>query len=200
MSSSPSLASCQSQMSWRSDRRAQINLHRQTSYSSQTCKRSMAISKLKSVWTTACVHQVLLEGFPFPNTLPSSIEMPELEYKTRHAVYLGNKHRSSSSSIRKSRTWNANSPNSISDIHFIPGHEDRWLLTVSTGIWCGIACWDLQPSNSDEPRKLCEWGPRGTILMSRIIAVNSDPHSPVQLAIGIAKHEFVIFFCFGVPT
>jgi hypothetical protein len=152
----------------------------------------MAISKLKSVWTTACVHQVILEGFPFPNISPSSIEMPDLEYKTRHAVYLGNKHRSSSSSLRKSRTWNVNPSNSISDIHFIPGHGDRWLLTVSTGIWCGIVCWDLQPGNSEEPRKLCEWGPRGTILMSRIIAVNSDPNSSVQLAIGIARHEFVI--------
>lgn len=154
----------------------------------------MVISKLKTVWRTACIHHVLLEGFPFPNTHPSSIEMPELEHRTRHAVYLGKKHRSPSCSIRKSRTWNANPSNPISDIHFIPGHDDRWLVTVSTGIWCEIACWDLQCSNGEEPRKLCEWGPKGAILVSRNIAVNSDIQSPAQMAVGIIQNECVFLF------
>lgn len=120
--------------------------------------------------------------------------MPELEHKVRHAIHLGNYHRSGSCSLRRSRSWRVNTANAISDISFMPGNDDRLLLTASKGIWCQISCWDMNPQGhglESEPRKVCDWGPKSTVFLG--FAVNSDPTSPVQLAVGITRNEFVIF-------
>lgn len=124
--------------------------------------------------------------------------MPELEHKTRHAIHLGHFHRSSSCALHKSRSWQVNAANAISDIHFLPGHDNRLLLTSSKGIWCQITCWDMYPERGLQPKKLCEWEPKSTVFLG--IAVNTDPRSSVQLAVGITRNEFVLLCCYVTKT
>jgi len=69
----------------------------------------------------------------------------------------------------------------VYEIRFVPGHAGQWILTVSKGVWDMMTIWDV----SAEPRKCCEWSPRGAIFNG--FALNSVGSSEALLAVSVVK-------------
>jgi hypothetical protein len=141
---------------------------------------------MRIVWQNACTTQVLQQGFPFPDFSLCSMDSSELERRTRHAYRLSMKWLSPSCEPQKMIIFDATSATSVSDLRFLPGHDGKWLLTVSKGIWSVITIWDI----SDGLRKLSEWGPKGALFNG--FALNADPHSAATLAVSIFEEGSVV--------
>ncbi|KAI0341133.1 hypothetical protein BDW22DRAFT_1359352 [Trametopsis cervina] len=146
----------------------------------QVSTRLHALSRVHTIWRSACTQHVLARGFPFPSTHPlDALSAAELERLTRRAFRLGEFWLSPPSSHSPGpklavTEFLASSSMPVSDVRFVPAHPD-WLITVSRGAWPVLICWDIsQYSPSDprtRPRKIAQWSPRGVVLTT--IAVNS---------------------------
>ncbi|TFK37200.1 hypothetical protein BDQ12DRAFT_685499 [Crucibulum laeve] len=146
----------------------------------QTCRRMFAVSHLRIVWTNACNTHILQKGYPFPEIPLEKLSVPKLEKRTCHAYLLARKWLSEERGFRAKKFIDATSSTSVSDVRFVPGREDL-LLTISKSIWSVITLWDV----SAEPRKRCEWSPRGAIFNG--FSLNSNPSSEATMAISILK-------------
>ncbi|KAL6303375.1 hypothetical protein BKA93DRAFT_826663 [Sparassis latifolia] len=152
----------------------------------ETCKRMEGISRMRIVWQNAYTCQVLLQGFPAPYA--SALDAVQLERNVLRALRVGNFWLSPSAAPRKVVEFKASSGTSVSEVHFLPRHEDRWLVTVSKGIWSMITCWDI-PSICDPPERaqavqIAEWSPKGMLFTGFV--VNSDPDSEGILAASVS--------------
>jgi hypothetical protein len=114
------------------------------------------------------------------------MDSAELERRTRHAYRLSRKWLSPTCEPQKMVIFDATSTTSVSDLRFLPGHDGRWLLTVSKGIWSLITVWDI----GDGLRKLSEWGPKGALFSG--FALNTDSHSTATLAVSVFEEGSVV--------
>ncbi|OBZ74688.1 hypothetical protein A0H81_05636 [Grifola frondosa] len=115
------------------------------------------------------------------------MDTPELESHVRHALALGKFWLSSDPRPRKKIDFQASSGTGVSDVQFLPGHDNRWLATVSKGIWSMISCWDIGSSSDQSAnvpaRKVADWCPKGAIFSGFV--VNSDPNSDGNVATSV---------------
>ncbi|KAF5337438.1 hypothetical protein D9758_017168 [Tetrapyrgos nigripes] len=200
----------------------------------QTCRRLNELSRLPIIWIEACHSQILSKGYPFPRCSLQELPQERLETLTRrayrlaqrwlnqyHNVNLDSGRKPSLSSFSSSSSTSPSSlfPNKeckfsvspsapIADVRFIEGFEERFLLTVSKGIWSVITIWDVAEAleslsgqgsrNGDSkstatsyrerrpttPRKCCEWSPKGGLFTG--LTLNSDLESEAKLAVSVA--------------
>ncbi|PFH48199.1 hypothetical protein AMATHDRAFT_66098 [Amanita thiersii Skay4041] len=127
-------------------------------------------------------------GFPFPNVSPDVLSISELEHSVCRAYRLGLKWRCRDTRPYAMLTLSSIYSAPISDVRFVPGHQDKWLVTVSKSIWSVLAIWDIRPrfsnvgSGRKVPQRKCgEWSPKGAVIKG--FCLNSDPHSEVTLAV-----------------
>ncbi|KAJ7493833.1 hypothetical protein FB451DRAFT_1077544 [Mycena latifolia] len=152
----------------------------------QTCKRMQEISELRIVWTNACNRQILQHHYPFPDALPEDLSVPELERHTRHAYRLASWWLSSEpSSPAVFSEFDATNGTPVSDLRFVPGHDGRWLLSVSKGIWSIMSLWELSGAPGTSPVKRFEWSRRDCLLHAFLL--NGDPASEGALAISVIQ-------------
>ena len=110
----------------------------------------------------------------------------ELEWNTCHAFRLASRWLSGCSIPRRTCFIDATSSTSVYEIRFVPGHAGQWILTLSKGVWDVMTAWDI----SAEPRKCCEWSPRGAIFNG--FALNSDGSSKAIVAVSVLKDGSVV--------
>ncbi|KAF9459523.1 hypothetical protein BDZ94DRAFT_1284354 [Collybia nuda] len=147
----------------------------------KTCKRMFAVSNLQIVWTNACNKHILKMGYPFsPHTL-ESLSLSELEHQTYRAYHLASRWLSGYAMSNRKLFIEGTSNTSVSEVRFMPGHDGQWILTVSKSIWDMVTIWDV----SSDPRKCCEWSPRGAIFNG--LALNSEPSCKGSIAISVLK-------------
>ncbi|OSD00750.1 hypothetical protein PYCCODRAFT_1446126 [Trametes coccinea BRFM310] len=146
----------------------------------QTCKRLDTLSRQRIVWQSACVDQVLGEGFPFPHRDSLAATSGALENLVVHALRLGTFWLSPSSEPKRTWEFQASSGTGVSHVRFLPGHGGRYVATVYKGIWSMISCWVIGDGGSVGPRKLADWAPKSAIFSGFVI--NSDPDSEATLA------------------
>jgi hypothetical protein len=154
---------------------------------SQTCWRIYRLSSFRIVWKNACITHVLRRHYPFPSSPINSMDSSELEKRTRHAYRLSTRWQSPSCTPRKMVIFDATSTTPVSDLRFVPGHDGKWLLTVSKGIWSVITVWDI----GDGLRKMLEWSPKGAFFNG--FALNTDSESDGTLAVSVVQEESVHF-------
>ncbi|KAJ3503747.1 hypothetical protein NLJ89_g8298 [Agrocybe chaxingu] len=145
-----------------------------------TCKRLYELGNLRIVWTNASQFHVIARGYPFPSIDISSYDVRDLRRKTLSAYSLAHRWLAGLSSPRRKSYISGTSGTSVSHVRFLPGHGDRFLLTIAKSIWSAVAIWDL---SSKESRKVGEWSPRGAIFNG--FALNEDPDGGAELAISV---------------
>lgn len=149
------------------------------------------MSKLQIVWKTACACHIIHEGFPLLHGVVGGHALNpdcDLELRTRRAHRLGQFWLSPTAIPRLALSFSASQGMPVSEIRFIPANYD-WLISVSTGIWSVITCWDVHPRASRTAVKLAEWSPRGAIFTG--IAVNQHRQSDAVLAVSTNVAESV---------
>lgn len=102
------------------------------------------------------------------------LDVIDLEHHTRHAYRLASRWLADSPLTPKSETTFIGSL--VTEIKLIPGREDRWLLTVSKGIWSVLTIWDVAHG-----LKWSEWSPKGTLFTG--VKLNADPESEASVAL-----------------
>jgi len=159
------------------------------------------LSRFPIVWIEACKSQVLAKGFPFPRCPLQDLQQEELEKLTRRAFHLAQRWLQTGGALcpRKETKFVVSPSSPISDIRFIEGFEERFLLTVSKGIWSVLTIWDIsfalggitkEKVLGTSPRKCCEWSPKGGLFTG--LALNSDLQSDAKLAVSIAMDRCAI--------
>ncbi|KAF8148396.1 hypothetical protein B0H34DRAFT_736837 [Crassisporium funariophilum] len=147
----------------------------------RTCKRLLELSELRIVWTDACTTHILSKGYPFPRSTPlSDLPVSVLRHRTLRACRIAQKWLSGSVKPHRKRYISGTSETSVSDVRFVPGHDERLVLTISRTVWSAIGIWDV---SIDKPKKLCEWSPRGAIFSG--VAPNSENESEVTVAVSL---------------
>ncbi|KAF8148401.1 hypothetical protein B0H34DRAFT_668655 [Crassisporium funariophilum] len=144
----------------------------------RTCKRLLELSELRIVWTNACTTHILSKGYPFPRSTPLSVlPVSVLRQHTLRACRIAQKWLSGSvTPYRERYILSTSLGTSVSDVRFVPGHDERLVLTISWTVWSAIVIWDV---SIDKPKKLCEWSPRGAIISG--VAPNSENESEVTV-------------------
>lgn len=107
------------------------------------------------------------------------MSVPELEYHTCDAFSLASRWLAQCFTPRVACYIDATSNIPVSEIRFVPGHEEQWILTVSKSIWDVITIWDV----SAKPQKCCEWSQRGATFNG--FALNADSNSQAMLAVSV---------------
>ncbi|THU89975.1 hypothetical protein K435DRAFT_760617 [Dendrothele bispora CBS 962.96] len=165
----------------------------------KTCRRLNDLSRLSIVWIGACQSQVISKGYPFPRCSLQDLTQRELERLARRAFHLAQRWLQPGGALCPCKeTKFVVSPSApVSDIRFIEGFEEKFLLTVSKGIWSVITIWDISPALDEvvidntpsdrSPRKCCEWSPKGGLFTG--LTLNSDLHSDAKLAVSIAMES-----------
>lgn len=148
------------------------------------------LSKMRIVWQNACTRNILQHGFPCPS-FDEETDAPQLELHTIHAYNLARKWMTGSSRPSDVITFDSAASTFVSDIRFVPGHDGKWILVVSRGIWSVLSLWNVEESGSVE--MICQWGPRGNLFIG--LAVNTDPHSEATLAVSIAQNRSAFLYC-----
>ena len=137
------------------------------------------------MWTNACI-KCISSGYPFPNLILGSVSVAGLEKAACHSHRLGNKWFNAARSLRPHLVLHRSGISSaaISDVRFIRGNGNRWLVTVSKSVWSVLVLWDVgYAQNGISARKCAEWSPKGGIITS--LCLNNDPASEATLAIGL---------------
>lgn len=156
---------------------------------SQASKRLYALSRSQTVWQAACRRHVIDQELPLPDVPIDTMDAPELERRTRRAFQVGQFWLSPAAAPTELLVFSASSGMPVSKVRFLPANPD-WLLSVSTGIWSVITCWDVfSRPHGGTALKLAEWSPRGSIFTG--IAVNSDKSSDGFLAVSASRAESV---------
>lgn len=157
----------------------------------QTCKRMQQVSALRIVWTNAYKQQILPRRYPFPDVSIEDLSVPDLERKILHAYRLGSwwSSEESSRSVAFESEFDATNGTPVSDVRFVPGHEGKWLLSVSKGIWSSISLWELSDTHGVPPLKRFEWSPPNCRVQSFL--VNGDTASDATLAVSLYHEGYV---------
>ncbi|PPQ93506.1 hypothetical protein CVT25_005204, partial [Psilocybe cyanescens] len=126
-------------------------------------------------------------GYPFPSTLFDELSTKELTYHTISSYHLARRWRRGIQGRRRMRYISGTSGTSVSDVQYLPGHNDSLMLMISKSVWSVLSIWYI---GSEKPHKVCEWSPRGAIFSG--IAVNSDSRSEATIALALHLNEQVI--------
>ncbi|KAF8347153.1 hypothetical protein F5887DRAFT_48807 [Amanita rubescens] len=164
----------------------------------KTCKRLYSLTHTRIVWTNACIRYILAQGYPFPNVPLDSLSIANLERLTRHAYQLGQKWRSKSLRPRSILFNDSVSGANISDVLFLPGHDDKWLITASKSVWSVLTLWDISSLGSGRQPQTCKWSPKGGIFKK--FCLNSDPTSTATLAIALLHEAKEMLYILSVIT
>ncbi|KAK0433888.1 hypothetical protein EV421DRAFT_1842504 [Armillaria borealis] len=138
----------------------------------QTCQRFNAITRLPIVWTNAFKLNILANEYPFDT------DDVDLEHRTRHAYRLASRWLADSPLIPKSETIFIGS--SVYEIKFIPGHQHKWVLTLSEGSSSVLTIWDIT-----RQQKCSEWSSNGAMLTG--MTINADPESEASVAVSSSQ-------------
>ncbi|KAJ7146174.1 hypothetical protein C8R44DRAFT_897700 [Mycena epipterygia] len=149
------------------------------------------VSALRIVWTNAYNHQILPRRYPFPDVSIADLSVPDLERKIVHAYRLGSWWSSaeSSHSAAFESEFDATNGTPVSDLRFVPGHEGKWLLSVSKGIWSSISLWELSETRGAPPLKRFEWSSPNCRVQSFL--VNGDTASDATLAVSLHHEGYI---------
>ncbi|OCH84072.1 hypothetical protein OBBRIDRAFT_786627 [Obba rivulosa] len=153
----------------------------------QTCKRMRAVSMQRIVWQNVYSHEVLHQGLSFPPRDVYSMDAVELERNVRHAIQVGAFWLSPDARPREYIDFQAAHGVSVGKVCFLPGRGDRFLVTVSQGIWSFISVWDIVQMRRDgDHTARATYSPK-RMLFSGLV-VNSDPGSEGTLAIAALEN------------
>ncbi|KAG2132948.1 hypothetical protein DEU56DRAFT_811380 [Suillus clintonianus] len=150
----------------------------------QTCRRLRVFSTQQIVWQNIGSSQILQQGIPFSKKALSSFSVHDLEYRVRRAYHLGKAWQAPSITFRPSG-FAASRGGPVQDIHFIPGYDRRWLITVSQGIWSMITLWDRHTLT-----RVTSWSPQKAVFSA--LAVNTSEDSEAALAVSLHRYDSVV--------
>ncbi|PPQ94259.1 hypothetical protein CVT25_004915 [Psilocybe cyanescens] len=151
---------------------------------SETCKAIYQLTCLRIIWTNACSRHVIALGYPFPTTPLDELSTKELTYHTISSYHLARRWLRGIQGPRRMRYSSGTSATSVSDVQFLPGHNDSLMLMISKSVWSVLSIWYI---GSENPHKVCEWSPRGAIFSG--IAVNGDSRSEATIALALHLNE-----------
>ena len=135
------------------------------------------------MWQNICSSQILQRGIPFSQKPLSSFSVRDLEDRVRRAYRLDRAWQAPSLTFRASG-FATNTGGPIQDIHFIPGYDRRWVITVSQSIWSIITLWDRRTST-----RVTSWSQNKAVFSS--LAVNTSEDSEAALAVSLRLSESV---------
>ncbi|KAG1853898.1 hypothetical protein DFJ58DRAFT_788846 [Suillus subalutaceus] len=150
----------------------------------QTCRRLLVFSSQRIVWQNIGSSQILQQGIPFSKKPLSSFPVRDLEDRVRRAYHLGKAWKAPSITFRASG-FAASNGSPIQDIYFIPGHDRRWLITVSQGIWSMIILWDRR-----NLKRVTSWSPQKAVFSA--LAVNTSEDCEAALAVSLHRYDSVV--------
>ncbi|KAG0701229.1 hypothetical protein DFH29DRAFT_577204 [Suillus ampliporus] len=150
----------------------------------QTCRRLLALSRQQIVWQNIGSSQILQRGIPFSKKPLSSFSVRDLEDRVRRAYHLGNAWKAPSIMFHSSG-FAASRGGPVQGIHFIPGYDRRWFITVSQGIWSMITLWDRRTL-----ARVTSWSPRKAVFSA--LAVNTFEDSEAALAVSLHQFDSVV--------
>ncbi|KAG2061097.1 hypothetical protein BDR06DRAFT_903599 [Suillus hirtellus] len=150
----------------------------------QTCRRLLFFSSQQIVWQNIGSSQILQQGIPFSKKPLSSFSVRDLEERVRRAYHLGEAWKAPSITFRMS-SFAASRGGPIQDIHFIPGYDRRWLITVSQGIWSMITLWDRRSLT-----RVTSWSPEKAVFSN--LAVNTSEDCEATLAVSLHRYDSVV--------
>ncbi|KAG2133541.1 uncharacterized protein EDB93DRAFT_883569 [Suillus bovinus] len=150
----------------------------------QTCRRLLVFSSQQIVWQNIASSQILQQGIPFSKKPLSSFSVRDLEDRVRRAYHLGKAWKAPSITFRASG-FTASRGGPIQDIHFIPGYDRRWLITVSQGIWSMIILWDRRSLT-----RVTSWSPEKAVFSA--LTVNTSEDSEAALAVSLHRYDSVV--------
>ena len=151
-----------------------------------------AISQLRIVWQNAYTQDILFQGLPIPRQNIFSMDAAELEHSVRRALRLGAFWLSRDARPREYIEFQAAHGVAVGKVCFLPGHGDRYLVTVSQGIWSLISVWDITQMRESGDHTACATYSPKRMLLSGLV-VNSDPTSEGTLAIAALENMLVHF-------
>ncbi|KAL1743398.1 hypothetical protein HDZ31DRAFT_41024 [Schizophyllum fasciatum] len=137
----------------------------------QTCRRFYLAGCLRIVWTDFLISEILSPGYPFPDVPLERLPARELERLVRRAHGLATRWRTNTLDPRTIGSVQMGTGTAPSAVRFLPGHDGRWLLTISKGIWSIATVWRVGARGG--LRKACEWSPRRALIDG--FAVNKRP-------------------------
>lgn len=150
----------------------------------QTCHRLLVFSSQRIVWQNIGSSQILQQGIPFSKKPLSSFSVRDLEDRVRRAYHLGQAWKAPSITFRAS-DFAASRGGPIQDIYFIPGYDQRWLITVSQGIWSMITLWDRR-----NLKRVTSWTPQNAVFSA--LAVNTSEDCEAALAVSLHRYDSVV--------
>ncbi|KAG1736525.1 hypothetical protein EDB19DRAFT_1720802 [Suillus lakei] len=150
----------------------------------QTCRRLLVLSTQQIVWQNIGSSQILQQGIPFSKKPLSSFSVRDLEDRVRRAYHLGKAWKAPSITFRASGCP-ASRGGPVQDIHFIPGYDRRWLITVSQGIWSMITLWDRRTLT-----RVTSWSPKKAVFSA--LTVNTSEDCEAALAVSLHRYDSVM--------
>ncbi|EMD35161.1 hypothetical protein CERSUDRAFT_125106 [Gelatoporia subvermispora B] len=145
------------------------------------------VSTQRIVWQKAYTQHVLYQGLPFPSRSIFSMDATELERSVRRALRLGAFWLSADARPREYIEFQAAHGVAVSKLCFLPGRGDRYLVTVSQGIWSLISVWDIvQMKENGSNIARATYSPKRMLLSG--LVVNSDPDSEGAIAIAVLEN------------
>ncbi|KAF8956938.1 hypothetical protein BDZ97DRAFT_1707518 [Flammula alnicola] len=120
----------------------------------QVCKEFYELSKLRSLWNSLLRKRVINQNIPTPGLRGKSIDSltaPELEQCFHRALRLRRNWVSESPTVVKQLNLEAIPDTRIVSIHVVPGHENRWIISLSMSYGqhriFTLRCWDIGRSH-----------------------------------------------------
>jgi len=115
--------------------------------------------------------------------------MPELRFKVLSAYDLAHRWISGVTCPQRTYHFPGASGARVSDVRFVPGYDDRLLLTISKTVWSAMSLWYM----SDQDSKIvAQWSPRGAIFTGH--TVNDAMGSEATLAVSLQLDGYVTNF------
>ncbi|KAK2462524.1 hypothetical protein APHAL10511_005494 [Amanita phalloides] len=151
----------------------------------KTCTQLYDLTHTRIVWTNACVRCILAQGYPFKYASLDSLSIVDLEKSTLDAYRLGRRWCSRRLRPRSTGNYDGLFSSAISDVRFVPGHGDKWIVTICKSVWSVLTLWDVSEIAGHPPQahKKGEWSPKGGIFKN--FCLNGDPTSIATLAIAL---------------
>ncbi|KAG1737153.1 uncharacterized protein EDB91DRAFT_1141214 [Suillus paluster] len=158
----------------------------------QTCRRLLVFSRQQIVWQNIASSQILQWGIPFSKKPISSFSVRDLEDRVRRAYHLGNAWKAPSIIFRASG-FAASRGGPVQGIHFIPGYDRRWFVTVSQGIWSMITLWDRGTLT-----QVTSWSPKKAVFSA--LAVNTSEDSEAALAVSLYQFDSAVIEILAITS
>jgi hypothetical protein len=144
------------------------------------------ICNLRIVWLNACQYRIIAKGYPFVATPLSAFPTPQLRSKVLAAYFLAQRWISGVHRPQQTYSIDGTSENRVSYARFVPGYDDRLLLTISKTIWSAMFLWYM---SDQEATMVAHWSPRGGIFTG--YTVNGEVGSKATLAISLQLDGYV---------